>query len=362
MESMKNPILAVLSIVLCIQSTNAQPHTGFKMNEDELTRYVSRRFDYLKDRVGRLPGYKINAYADWNLRKVYDKEEAIERGASCETVTLQNPNNPNDPYDTIDTTVCTLLDPFKISAWVLRQGKTFKSNKWQDVKAIGVFFNTGFDWDTTGNAITGGRDSFLYYIRKSDFESTILPEEGRMLQAYLDYVNPAGKHLDSVVISYPLLKDFIQGWYDSVSTGLYRNILLGRITPYWRDTVNRAMTPDEVQKIGGYCATVEVQINPDDPYDVIDSVVCTAFDPRGLTGLAVSHEWDLKDINPTAQLRGIGLLYRPVIGEVELPDQTMFWMHSEDVKKSLREKDWLVLTDMLNFQLLWSVQEEYYWR
>jgi hypothetical protein len=345
--------LAILLILIFFSAIDAysQARTSFHVDDAAIMKYAGERTHQMQYRVGRQTGEKLGAYADKNAIRVYSTNELSQIGAHCESVQIPNPANPDDPYDMIDTTICEPFDPGVDHSWILYPGSTFKSNTWKEIKSVGVFYD---------NSPSGS--PLLYFYRRSDLDSRLMPEEKRLLQAYLDYTNPAGHKMDSVIISDTLLKTFITNWYDSVSSFIYHKVEKGSMVIWQNDSLTQRLPLDNLERFECYTVQTPNPFNPDDPYDMIDTTVCKAFLPSELKGFAASYDWVVKDIGPVPQLKGIGLLHQPRIAEIELPNTSMFWLKAEDTKKAVPQQDWLLMTDIFNFHLLSSIERDYYWR
>jgi hypothetical protein len=315
-------------------------------------RYVSERAHQMRYRIGLQTGEKLNAYGDKNLRRVYSRDELFWIGADSETVQIANPANPDDPYDMIDTTIYNPFDPSGDYSWILYPNEYFRSNDWKEIKSVGISYKYY------------GKDSLLYRYRRSDLDSRLLPEEKRLLQAYLNYANPAGRQMESIAVSDTLLKKFMLAWYDSVSTALYHKIENGEIKIFRNDSLEGELSLKDLEKLGGNCFTVQISnpANPNDPYDMIDTTVCDPFNPSDLKGFSAAYDWTARATGSCNSLRGIGLLFSQMLAEIELPERSMFWIKTEDAQKFIPQQDWLLMTELFNFQLLSSVEKDYYTR
>lgn len=334
---------------------HAQNRTSTRINEGRLDGFAETTFQAMRFYVGRMPYYTgINVYADRGLTKAYAMQELTTLFSSCETVTIPDPYDPDDPYKLIDTILCTPFDPYSITGWVLYAGKNkFLRNQWKEVASI----RAGKYPERTDGALP-------YYYKAADVNKYLTDGEKRLLNAFIAFDDPHARNSDSVVVSDSLLKRFIAAWYDSVSTSLYRSINKGTVTLYNSDSLKYELTLAELDELGGYCETAQYPnpANPNDPYDLIDSTVCTPFDPAKFTGFGMGYEWKLAPFNSQARLRTISLLFKQSIVEIELPERPMFYIKAEDVKKLLPETDWLLMNDIFNYGVLSTIDKQYYWR
>ena len=113
----------------------------------------------------------------------------------------------------------------------------------------------------------------------------------------------------------------------------------GKLKAYRTDSLDKAMTIEDIKKLGGFCETVAVQNpnNPDDPYDTFDSTVCTDFDYTSVKRYKIKEEWifDKQRGMFFPRIVSIAPLYKPNLAGVELPEQEMFFVSFEELRPIL---------------------------
>lgn len=127
--------------------------------------------------------------------------------------------------------------------------------------------------------------------------------------------------------------------YDLVITGEASST--GKLKAYQSDTLNNAMTIEEISKIGGSCETVQIQIDPLDPYSTVDSLVCTPFDPIMVKRWKIFEEWifDKQRGMFFPRIIAIAPLYNPMANGIALPETPMFYVSYEDLRPILIKEE-----------------------
>ena len=113
----------------------------------------------------------------------------------------------------------------------------------------------------------------------------------------------------------------------------------GKLKAYRTDSLDKAMTIEDVNKLGGFCETIPIQNpnNPDDPYDTYDSTVCTAFDYSQIKRWKIKEEWifDKQRGMFFPRIISIAPLYKPNVGGIEMPEQEMFFVNFQELRPIL---------------------------
>ncbi len=117
---------------------------------------------------------------------------------------------------------------------------------------------------------------------------------------------------------------------------VYKSVNDGILTPYRSDSLMSIYTPEEVSDLGVYRENQQIinPDNPDDPYDLIDTVISTPFDPLNIDKFYVMEDWifDKKHSLFFARIIAIAPAYKPIAGGIELPEQPLFWIYYPELR------------------------------
>ncbi|MDX5320221.1 MAG: gliding motility protein GldN [Bacteroidota bacterium] len=117
---------------------------------------------------------------------------------------------------------------------------------------------------------------------------------------------------------------------------IYKAVNDGILTPYRSDSIVSIYTPEEVLDLGVYRENQQIinPENPDDPYDLIDTVITTPFDPLKIEKFYIMEDWifDKKHSLFFARIIAIAPAYRPIAGGIELPEQPLFWIYYPELR------------------------------
>jgi len=117
---------------------------------------------------------------------------------------------------------------------------------------------------------------------------------------------------------------------------VYRAVENGDLTPYKNDSLISFYTPEETKDLGVERENTQVinPNNPDDPYDLIDTVIVTPYDPMKIQKFRVMEDWifDKKHSVFFARIIAIAPLYKPIAGGVELNEQALYWIFYPELR------------------------------
>ncbi|MGZ5244974.1 MAG: type IX secretion system ring subunit PorN/GldN [Bacteroidia bacterium] len=126
--------------------------------------------------------------------------------------------------------------------------------------------------------------------------------------------------------------------YNLVSSGADKKGF-GKLKAYRTDSLDVAMSIEDVSKLGGFCETISIQDEryPDDPYATIDSLVCTPFDYSQIKRYQISEEWifDKQRGMFFPRIISIAPLYKPNVGGIEMNEMPMFYVNFEELRPIL---------------------------
>ena len=117
---------------------------------------------------------------------------------------------------------------------------------------------------------------------------------------------------------------------------VYKAVLDGVLQPFRSDSLVSIYTPEEVTDLGVMRENQQIinPANPDDPYDLIDTVIVTEFDPMKIQKFFVMEDWifDKKHSVFFARIIAIAPVYRPIAGGIELGEQALFWIYYPELR------------------------------
>lgn len=111
----------------------------------------------------------------------------------------------------------------------------------------------------------------------------------------------------------------------------------GKLKAYRTDSLDKAMTIEDVKKLGGFTETVQVQLDENDPYNTKDSNVYTPFDYSQVKRYKIAEEWifDKQRGMFFPRIISIAPMYKPNLAGVELPEQPMYYINFEELRPIL---------------------------
>lgn len=120
---------------------------------------------------------------------------------------------------------------------------------------------------------------------------------------------------------------------------IYKAVNDGVLTPYRSDSLISIFTPEEVLDLGIYRENQQIinPNNPDDPYDLLDTVISTPFDPLKIEKFYIMEDWifDKKHSLFFARIIAIAPAYQPIAGGVPLPEQALFWIYYPELRTAM---------------------------
>ena len=133
-------------------------------------------------------------------------------------------------------------------------------------------------------------------------------------------------------------QNIVMKWPKShLSNLIYKGVVDGLLTPYQNDSLVSIYTPEEVLELGVERTNEQVinPNNPDDPYDLVDTVIVNPFDPLvRVQKFYIMEDWifDKKHSVFFARIIALAPAYKPMVGGVELPEQALFWIYFPELK------------------------------
>lgn len=115
----------------------------------------------------------------------------------------------------------------------------------------------------------------------------------------------------------------------------------GKIKCYWNDSLRGIITVKEIKDRTSIRVNIQHQNpdNPEDPYDLIDTVITQDFNPDSINTIRVYFEWENKGLESRLKIYSIAPMFNPVIAGIELPLTTIFLIKASDYLKTLDKNE-----------------------
>lgn len=117
--------------------------------------------------------------------------------------------------------------------------------------------------------------------------------------------------------------------YAVLETGIMKD---KNLTVYWTDSLNRPMTSEDITKRVNYETTIQVQVDPNDPYNLVDSTVQVVFDWALIKRYKLMEDWifDKKESRFVCRIISIAPMFQPYAGGAVVPEQPMCYIRYHD--------------------------------
>lgn len=203
---------------------------------------------------------KLTAYKTRLLDKPFTAKEFSELGRIGDYVSMPNPENPDNIYDLIDTMIYTYIEPLLVNAIELDYPRVL-------VLKVDSVNRAFFSLAELKKQLYGDQNAWIDFFIAKKF--IILDRQGLKPFAEKEFKQMALK------------------WYDLGASG--------KVKAYEDKQLDSTYTLEEIKK---RLALREEQSipnpdNPNDKYDLIDTVVTTPFNPDTINRLLVYHSWNL---------------------------------------------------------------------
>jgi hypothetical protein len=179
-----------------------------------------------------------------------------------------------------------------------------------------------------------------------------------LLEAYLRVADPAGKKMDSVLVSDSTMTDFLLRWSDAISTPVYQSIINDKIPAFTTDSLTRTIQPGILKELGKSCHKEKIADSKRNGKQG-DTIICEAFKPTSFLGFYAAYRWVYEGDGMRASLLANAFLYSPDIGGIQLGEIPMFYIKSSDFKKSIGKNDWDLLNDIFSYVVTSRADKDY---
>lgn len=120
---------------------------------------------------------------------------------------------------------------------------------------------------------------------------------------------------------------------------LFNKVIDGTLTAYQNDSLASQYTAEEVIERGAIKENQSIPNpeNPDDIYDLIDTVITTEFDPEKILKWRIMEDWifDRKHSVMIVRIIAIAPLFKPVAAGLELPETPLFWIRWDETREKV---------------------------
>jgi gliding motility associated protien GldN len=118
----------------------------------------------------------------------------------------------------------------------------------------------------------------------------------------------------------------------------------GDVTAYVNDSLTSMVTPEDILKQVSIETTVMVPNpdNPDDPYDLVPTIVKETYEPNKIVKYRIMEDWifDYNYSDFKARIIAIAPLWRPITESgLELGETPMYWLKMDDLRPALANQE-----------------------
>lgn len=120
----------------------------------------------------------------------------------------------------------------------------------------------------------------------------------------------------------------------------------GEVTAYATDSLEGGSikTPEDIEKEISIEMTIQVPnpFNPNDPYDLVDSVVTETYEPKKIVKYRIMEDWifDYNYSDFRARIIAIAPLIKPLTESgIELGEIPLYWLKMEDLRDKLAQQE-----------------------
>jgi gliding motility associated protien GldN len=106
----------------------------------------------------------------------------------------------------------------------------------------------------------------------------------------------------------------------------------GGLTPYFSDSLNRPMSQSDIVKKLNYETTIQVQVDPNDPYNLKDSTVQVVYDWETIKRYKIMEDWifDKKESRFYCRIIYVAPMFQPYAGGMTVPEQPICYLRYHD--------------------------------
>lgn len=298
--------LFTLLLLAASVGLSAQIHNVSKVSFTyiDLVNYTSfcREDIGLRVRNSILDG-KLKVYEDKKLTKLMSPQEFINKMQVRKNLQIPNPQNPYDIYDLIDTVVLSEAAP---------QDFIFSENGGVEI------------------VCEAGTKMYVGYkpLKK------IL--DARLI-SILDYFHYKGLKSISDTAFFPFFKEQVK----LIGMALYKDGVNGKLKPYQNDSLTSIYTVDEIWErvVIRENKSIPNPQNPNDWYDLIDTVIIYEFNPESIDNIRLYFEWKTKGFETKAGFFAIAPTFKPIAAGLELIYLPIFYIKGSDYLATLNKTE-----------------------
>jgi hypothetical protein len=216
---------------------------------------------------------------------------------------MPNPDNPDDIYDLIDTVI---IYPARVRELFLT-----------DKNTIEVIYD----------------NNASMYCSAKQLKKLL----DKRLLSMLDYFSQNGlqKIEDGAVVG------FYKKQVSQLGAMLYNWGMSGEVKPYRNDSLNSTFIAEEIkdrvtQRINKQAPNPD---NPDDIYDLIDSVISIPFVSDSINKIRLMFKWETEGFETEAEFFAIAPSFNPIIAGLEFPPTPIFIIKGNDYLKRINKQE-----------------------
>ena len=246
---------------------------------------------------------KLMAHATPLLNEKLTWQEFQNLSAKKRKAQIQNPNNPDDIYDLIDTVITPFATP------------------WQAL---------GFEVDYSKDVFTEVfSDTQKAYFKIDDIKTVISNEQVAFLNSIKKYSIKAITDSSLVLISDSL--------FHQTASLLYHIGTSGKETAYSSLFFDQEISVERIKNIGQHYFQTSIPNpnNPEDIYDLIDTVIRVSFHDTLPKHIKVFYTWEeIEDYQYKIKPYAFAPMYLPAIGDTKLKPINIFLLMANGVEQN----------------------------
>ncbi len=304
MKNIKTLILAIFLLATQNLFSQIDIPSRVSFNYIDLLNYTGFTRNEIAARVKKaIFNNDIKFYNDAALKNELAFNELLKKITAKENILLSNPTNPDDPYDLIDTFVYYEAYPDDF---------VFASSL--SVECI-------------------NENGFKFYLKHKDVE--------KLLNAsHISTINFLKKN-GTTYISDKSLLPFAKLQIKKLGQFLYDYGMEEGINVYYNNYLNQVYSKEEIKDRVLIKKVKQIQNpeNPNDIYDLIDTVVVSDYNPDSIKFIRLGFMWETKNFEIKAKFHSIAPTFKPYAEGLILPSTPIFHIKAEDYLKTLSKDE-----------------------
>jgi hypothetical protein len=173
----------------------------------------------------------------------------------------------------------------------------------------------------------------------------------RILSGFIVYLCFTATGFGQTTVNFDSCFKFIQSSYNDLNIHLYENILDQKITSYWSDSLATKQSPHELVEGQRFQYRIQNPSNPDDPNDLIDTIIHVPFNPKtDFNGATMFYERivDQNTYTSSFKLWSYAGTYNFDAGSFSFGSIPRFQVSAKDVLSTIQPEDVSFYQSLLN--------------